>query len=225
MKKLFVFLMILCAFNLYAKDDDKYIDVIGTAEVNIPADIIEFNIQIKIVSQTIAESKRQVDASVSKLLSILKKYNIKEDDISESPVILGKNYEYSDGKREMTGYFASSDVAFKLKDLSKYYDLSDELAANQDIEVVSSGYNVSDYEKYSLEAYKKALKAAESKASFMCSTLGVKPGKVLQIDENNQQIPMVMNSREMFKADGAGQTISGKVSVSRTVRVRYAIEQ
>jgi uncharacterized protein YggE len=228
MKKLLVVLLAFCAFNIYAKDDDKYIDVSGTAIVKIPADIIFFNLQVKYVTQTIAESKKQVDSSIARLMIILKKYRIKEDDISQSPIILGKNYEYNDNKRVMTGYFASSDISFYLSDLTKYLDLSNELAANQEIEVVSSGYSVSDLEKYSFEAYEKALKAAEKKAAFMCNTLGVKTGKILQIDENTRWGGSpVVNSVEMFKSDGAeaGQPISGKVSITRTVNVRYEIEQ
>lgn len=224
MRYLVLILSIVCTLTAYSQENKRFIDVNGTAEVNIPADRIDFNIQVRVVSQTISESKKQVDASVKQIMDLLKKYNISEDDIDESPVLLGKNYEYDSGKREQKGFFASSDINFKLKDLTKYYSLSDELAGIRDIESANSSYNLNDFEKYNRQAYEKALKAASEKASYMCDVLDVKKGKVLEIDENNQNIPMQLNSREMFKSDAGGAVISGNVNITRSIRVRYEIE-
>lgn len=224
MRYLVVILAVLFTLSAYPQESKRFIDVNGTAEVNVPADRIDFNIQVRVVSQTISESKKQVDASVKQLMEVLNKYDISDDDIDESPVLLGKNYEYDSGKREQKGFFASSDINFKLKDLTKYYNLSNELAGIRDIEVANSNYNLNDFEKYNRQAYEKALKAAAEKASYMCNVLDVKRGKVLEIDENNQNIPMQLNSREMFKADAGGAVISGNVNITRTIRVRYEIE-
>jgi uncharacterized protein YggE len=224
MRYLVLVLAIICAFTAYPQESKRFIDVNGTAEVNIPADRIDFNIQVRVVSQTISESKKQVDVSVKELMDLLKKYSISDDDIDESSVLLGKNYEHDSGKREQKGFFASSDITFKLKDLTKYYNLSDELAGIRNIEAANSNYNLNNYEKYNQQAYEKALKAAAEKASYMCSALDVKRGKVLEIDENNQNTPMVLNTREMFKAEGGGAIISGNVNITRTIRVRYEIE-
>lgn len=227
MKLCVVLVLLLAFFSTNAQDTRRYIDINGTAEVNVPADQIEFNVQIRVVRETIEDSKKQVDASVANLLKILKSFNLDEEDIIESPAILGKNYTYESGSQKLNGYFASATVSFKLKDLSKYYALSDQLAKDQTIEVVNSFYSLSDYETHSREAYEKALKAAVDKAGYMTKTLGVSVGRILSVDENNPNYPMPYYNMKVMEQSNAGggdaAAISGKVNITRTVRVKFEL--
>lgn len=226
--KLCVFLILLAAFFSTNAQQDirRYIDVNGTAEVNVPADQIEFSVQIRVIRETIEDSKKQVDASVANLLKILDSFSLEEDDIIVTPTILGKNYTYENGSQKQNGYFASSSVSFKLKDLTKYYGLSDQLAKDQTIEIVNSYYSLSDYETYNQEAYEKALKAASNKADYMTKALGISKGRILSIDENNQNYPMPYNMKVMEQSDAGGNAvISGKVNITRTIRVKYELSE
>ena len=145
MKKLFFFIVLLvCSNSVYAQQ--KYINVNGTSELILNADQINFTVQIKVIKETIQESKKKNDEYVNQLLQILKSSGINSDDIELSPITLGKNYEYSGRERTQNGFYSQVIVSFILKDLSGYYNLTDKLTSNDNFEITNAYYNISDYE-------------------------------------------------------------------------------
>jgi uncharacterized protein YggE len=221
MKNLFLILMIFLFASAYAQE--KYINVNGTSELILNADQINFTIQIKVINATLEEAKKNNDSYVSQLLQVLKDMGISHDDIEVSPVTLGKNYEYSGGQRIQNGFYTRTNVTFVLKDLSKYFDLTDRLTANDNFEIVSSYYSISNYEAQNKKAYELALKAAKEKAEYMCKALGISLSDVLEIDAtgNAQRYPKPLNisSRE----NNQNENPLGKVTIQRSIRVKFAI--
>ena len=222
MKKLILLLLIVFAVSISAKEKQKYINVNGAAEVEVIADQININVNIKTIKRTIEESKKANDNAVDELVSILNNLGVDKKEVEISPVSLGKNYEYKQGERIQNGYFTNVSVSILLKDLSKYYELIDKGSLNDQFEITNSNYSVSDYEAHVQKAYEKALTAAKEKAEMMTKTLGVELGDVLEIDENNGYgNPMPLNA--MVKEDYRANDIAGKVTISRSVRVKFAI--
>lgn len=219
--QLLLILFIVSSTLLYSQE--KYINVNGTSELNLNAELINFSVQIKVINESLDGAKKNNDNYVNQLLQILKDAGISHDDIEVSPITLGKNYDYSERERVQKGFYALVNVTFKLKDLSKYYDLTDKLASNENFEVISSGYDISDYETHNQKAYEDALKAAQAKAEYMCSAMGLSLGEVLEIDEtqNTQPYP-VLNT--MMKENNQNENPFGKVTIRRTVRVKFGIK-
>ncbi|MFO7446706.1 MAG: SIMPL domain-containing protein [Ignavibacteriaceae bacterium] len=224
MKYFLILFIMTSVLFAQANESQRYIYVNGTSEISITADQAEFVIQFRTVQKSIEESKQVVDNSVKRIVNTLSNFNINKDDVLVEPAMLGKNYEYRNNSRIQTGFFASVNVSFTLKDLSKYYPLFGELSGDEVIETVNSSFSLSGYEKHNREAYEKALKAAAEKVDYMCKSIGVKPGKVLVIEEENQGFrPVALNSMAMDKSAEFGGSISGKVQIIRTVRVKYEI--
>lgn len=221
--KNFLIIALLFSFTLVnAKGKQKFINVTGTAEITLPADQINITVQIKTIAQSIEESKKNNDNSLNELLSIIKAAGINTDDIQISPISLGKNYEYKTGERVQNGYFTNVDISILLKDLSKYYELTDKLSLSDNYEITSSGYAISNYEVQVKNVFEKALKAAKEKAEYMAKTMNIKLGDVLEIDENNfGGGPILMNS--YAKEDFQQSAVTGKVTITRSVRVKFAI--
>lgn len=222
MKKLLVVFLLFSFALLNAKGNQKYINVTGTSELTVPADQINITVQIKSIALSIEESKKNNDKSLTELLSTIRAAGIIADDIQISPISLGKNYEYKTGERVQNGYFTNVDVSILLKDLSKYYELTDKLSLSDNYEITSSGYAISNYEEQVKNVFEKALKAAKEKAEYMAKTMNIKLGDVLEIDENNfGGGPVMLNSfaKEDFQQSG----VTGKVTITRSVRVKFAI--
>lgn len=222
MKKLLVFILLFSFAIINAKGNQKYINVTGTSELTVPADQINITVQIKSIALSIEESKKNNDKSLNELLAVIKSLNINSDDIQISPISLGKNYEYKTGERVQNGYFTNVDISILLKDLSKYYELTDKLSLSDNYEITSSGYTISNYEVQVKNVFEKALKAAKEKAEYMAKTMNVKLGYVLEIDENNfGGGPVMLNTfaKEDFQQIG----VAGKVTITRSVRVKFAI--
>ena len=225
MHKIIFPFILFCLTLVNAQQNQKYININGTSELILPADQINLNVKIRIVDESIESSKKKTDKALDDLLSILKMQKVNSQEIGISPIELGKNYEHDrDRVRIQNGFYTEVTVSFLIKDLSKYFELSNKLASNNEFEIVSSSYGISDYENQHQLAYKQALKAAKHKAEYMAETLGLKLVDVLEIDENNlwQSYPNPVNS--ITKIDSEGGNISGKVTIRRSVRVKFAIE-
>lgn len=225
MKKfIFVLVIISITFSL-AQENQRFINVNGTSQLILNADQIDFRIQIKIINDSALESKKLNDKYRNILLAILKSFDINSKDVEVSPLTFGKNYEYKDKERVQNGYYTIVNVYCTLKDLSKYFDLTNKLAANDNFEILSSSYGISNYEKQHRLAYEKALTAAKEKAEYMCNAIGVKLGEVLEIDENNsnQKYPNPFNT--ITKPNSQNGDVTGKVTLSRSVRVKFSINK
>ena len=224
MKYLVLFVLLLCSVSVNAQENDRYINVNGTSELILPADQINFGVQIRTVAESLDMSKSTNDKYLGELKAILKETGINQDDIEISPVTLGKNYEYdAQVGRRQKGFYTECRVTFILKDFSKYYELTDKLSASSHFEVVSSGYSLSDYEQHNKKAYEKALLAAKDKAEYMAKTLGVKLGEVLEIDENNFWQNNAVPFNTVAKVSTQDENVSGKVTISKSVRVKFSI--
>ncbi len=224
MKYFFLASFILCFTSINAQENLKYININGTSEVILPADQINFTVQIKIIDESIEESKKTNDKYLDELLTTLKSIGINSNDIEVSPITLGKNYEHDiNRERKQKGFFTEVKITFLLKDLSKYYDLTNNLSSSNYFEIVNSSYSISDYEQQHKSAYEKALNAAKEKAEYMTKTLGVKLGEVLEIDENNYWQSYANPFNTVTQVNSQEGSISGKVTIRRSVRVKFAI--
>ena len=223
MKYFILYLLFFCFTAVYPQTKTRYIDVNGTAELMVQADQINFTIQINIVGKSIEKSKKSGDKHLNELLAILKNIDIDSSDIEILPVTLGKNYEFVDGRREQKGFYTEIKVDFLLRDLSKYYELINKLSLNDNFEILNSSYGISDYEHRHVAANKKALKAAKDKAEYMAKTLGVNLGEVLEIEENNFWRGYSLASNSISAETPQSNSINGKVTIRRSVRVKFAI--
>jgi uncharacterized protein YggE len=196
----------------------------GTSELILPADQIKYTIQIKIVAAAVEASKNANDSCRNELLRKLNKIGINSNDINVLPMTLGKNYEFNKGERKQRGFYTEVNVIFLLKDLSKYYELTNELSSSNQYEIKESTYNISDYELQQKIAFEKALLAAKEKAKYMVHVLGVKLKDVLEIEENNYwQAGSIYSNTIEQKQDSRAGDMSGKVTIRRSVKVKFAI--
>jgi uncharacterized protein len=223
MKKLMYVLFILSFAAASAQDGQRFINVNGTSELILIADQINITVQIRTIDNSIEQSKKANDTHLNELLAILKGTSISSDDIEATPVMIGKNYEYTDRERKLKGFFTEIKVSFLLKDLSKYYQLINKISENNIFEIVSSYYSISDYESQHRKAYEEALRAAKNKAEYMANTLEVALAGVLEIDEGSSGYiyPTPYNLRS---EDAGSPDVTGKVTIRRSIRVKFAIK-
>ncbi len=219
----YILLFFIICFSAFLFGQGKYINVNGTSELILKADQINFTVQIKVINDSVEGAKLNSDKYLDQLLKILKETGINKDDIDVSPITLGKNYEYSAGERKQNGYYTQVNITFQLRDISKYYELTDKLASGNNFEILNSSYDISDYETENKKAYENALTAAREKAEYMCRTLGLTLGDVFEIDETGTpEYPIPLNT--LSNESSSEENPFGKVTIRRTVRVKFAIK-
>jgi len=122
MKHLFILCLSFLISTADAQQAIRFINLTGTAEHIVDADEIVFNIQVRTTAKSLDEAKKKNDEQISNIRKILAELNIKKDDFEIHPISLGKEYEWQNNKRVDKGFFAATNVTFKLKDFSRYYE-------------------------------------------------------------------------------------------------------
>lgn len=225
MKKIVALMLLIYTTSIYTQELPRFIDVNGTAEVTAQADYINFSISIRNVAGTLEESKQINIKASDDLVNILNDFNISKDSWELSPIKFGKEYSYTREERKQIGYYAQINATIKLKNMSDYYSFINALSKNKLYEISGSHYGLSDFLKYHKEATINAVHAAKEKAEYIAKSMGVKPGRIIQIKELNQfeSYPNPFNVTTNTGSGNSNEDISGKISISRSVNLKIEI--
>jgi len=222
MKHLFILCLSFLISTADAQQAIRFINLTGTAEHIVDADEIVFNIQVRTTAKSLDEAKKKNDEQISNIRKILAELNIKKDDFEIHPISLGKEYEWQNNKRVDKGFFAATNVTFKLKDFSRYYEATDKLASSDNF-TVNSYYNLSNFEFYNKTTYQKALIAEKEKAEYMTKALNINIGKVLEIEETGDYQPPMLMRNKMEMDSASGETIAGKITIRKSIQVKFEL--
>ena len=143
----------------------------------------------------------------------------------------GENWEHEKGRRVQKGFFASSQVTFKLTDFTKYQHLWTGLSKIKDMSIQNIGYSYSKRIEAQKKARIKALLAAREKAYIMAKTLGVDLDGPLVI-EDNQSFKKPWKSKMLMESSAGSRSVSqdtggfalGKILINSNVKVVYLIK-
>ncbi len=186
MKISIVLFLILMSAASFSQQDQKFINVTGNAEIIKKADEMKFAVYIKTIDESVEASKILNDKYLVDLLIILKDAAIKSEDTEISPLSFGKYYDPVE-RGVQKGYYTNTIVSFLLKDMKRYYEITNKLSTNNAFEI-NAEYAISDYEAQHRAAYEKALLAAMEKAEYMTEALNMKLGEVLEIEELGEAV-------------------------------------
>lgn len=225
MKKIFFLLITIFLSTSFTQETGRFITVNGNSEITLPADCIDFVIQIKNVSESLEKSREVNVNAANRLAGIFNDFKISKDDWEISPIQFGKEYNYTRDERKFVGYYSIVNVTVKLKNLDTYYEFIQKLSQNTLYEITRSNYGLSDYKKYHKEAIIKAVKAAREKAEYIAQSLQVKTGKILQVTEQDHFQPVargMLNTMENGIGGGKAE-VSGDIKIIRSVNMKVEI--
>lgn len=107
----------------------------------------------------------------------------------------GENWEYRSNSRVKEGYFASTNIFFKITDFQQYRPLWFGLSRFESVTVDGVYYDHSKRIDFQNETRKEALLAAKEKAIVLAETLGSRIGEPLLIEEDASLQEYLRNSR------------------------------
>ncbi len=228
-------LMVFSLSNLMAQSQNRYIDVSGTAEIEVEADEIHFMINIKEYWEEEFQKRKEFKdykskVSISKieteLLNTLKKIGVAKSDIR---VISVGNYHRYMGK----DFLVAKMLDITLSD----FTMIDKIVTAVNPRGINSmriGFVTNkDIEKYQKEVKIQALNAAKEKAKYLVEAVGAELGEIITISEFDLERPdsplkVYSNARMMeMSSDGLeNEAVENfrKIKLRYVVNTRFAIK-
>jgi uncharacterized protein YggE len=177
-------ILLLFSAPLQAEEiESPHVSVYGTATTMIVPDEMTWRLGVKNTGSELEDVADQHLEIVQRTLRVLKKEDIAEKEIQTTKMEFGENRVPGSGFVETEGYFASTEISFKIDDFEDYRSLWRELSKIENVSINRVSYGSSKRIEYQRETMKKALLAAEDKARMLAQTIGSGIGKALMIEE------------------------------------------
>jgi uncharacterized protein len=169
---------------------DNRIVVLGEATIEIPADRVEFNIELKFDDSTnIKRAYKRHKEAESKLVSYLKELNIPPKNINYSLINIGKTTDYNDETNKSTDIFGTNQKVFvTIDDVKQYADVMMKLitAGFTDVSTSFGSSKENDFQQTLIE---KAIEAARKKALVMAKAANREISKIVKVSDTEESDP------------------------------------
>jgi uncharacterized protein len=233
------------AFAQFAQQPSQ-INVSGSAEVKVAPDEIRLSVGVETRDQNLDAARQQNDERIARALAFLKDAGVKDKDVQTDFISVVPDYDYNSSRVKPAAYIVRKSIEIRVTAITNFEGIVTGLLTNGVNCVQGIDFRTSQLRKYRDQAREMAIKAAKEKADAMASALGVKRGKVYNINVNDwsggwggyqnrwgaqwgingQFQNAVQNLGDVAGSpDNAAETFSvGEISVSATVNVSFLIE-
>jgi uncharacterized protein YggE len=213
-------------------DDDRSISVTGMAERRVAPDMATLTMAVVNDALEPADARRDADATVARVLELLRSRGIADGDIDSSSLQVSPQYRWREEQRErqLTGYRVRRDLTVRLTELDLLGELLVALSDAGVNEVQAPRLGLQDPEAVYREVLAAAAENARQRAEVLAETLDVELDGVLSVRTHDTSPPPapVQYERAMMAADaaegGAASYQSGDLSFRVQVWVTFALE-
>lgn len=170
-----LFIMYLIVFkNADGVSNAGHISVSGSATINVAPDVANVSFELSTREKTAQAAKEANDAMLKSLNEVLKKYEIKETELSMNYINIRPYYEYRSNTNELAGYVAQKTITIKIKEIEKYNSFVDDLLKVGISNINSVDFAVEDIKTVRNQARVKAVESAKEKAELFASSISKK---------------------------------------------------
>jgi uncharacterized protein YggE len=204
------------------------ISVSGTGDASGAPDLALLQLGVSAEGKTVKEARDTAASAMNDVLDALKGDGVAENDVQTRQFRIEPEYQYPDGKQELTGFRVTNIVEVKARDLDRVGEMIDDVAkAGGDVvQVQGLSFTIEKQDDLRAQAREEAMADASARAEDLADLAGVKLGKPLSITESTVTPPSPL-LQAVPAARGAEETTpieAGELEVSVTVNVLFAIE-
>lgn len=235
MKKIFL-LAISLTMAVLAKTQNaapavKFIEVNGSAEMNLQPDEIELEFVLQEYDR--AGKKIKLDDITSDFYKMLKKHQINSDDLN---YVSSTEFYWWYWWWHRSNYYQTKTVTLKLTKNVNILKLVEDLNEKWVQQIRISKSTHSKLQQYRKDVKAEAAKAAKEKASYLLQSLGEQLGQVLSVEEvpeiNNQQNywyrpnNLLSNSNISIQNNDNDENIGNipSIKLRYEIKVKFAIQ-
>ncbi|MFH1140849.1 MAG: SIMPL domain-containing protein, partial [Chloroflexota bacterium] len=150
----------------------RTISVTGSANVMVVPDEVALTVGVENSDLVLTKAKNDNDAIIKRVLAEVQNLGVEEryiqtDYISIEPRYQDAYLKDASQKRELIGYFVRKNIAFTLKDVSRFEDLYSTILESGVTHVYGIEFRTTELRKYRDQARVLAIQAARGKAEAL----------------------------------------------------------
>jgi uncharacterized protein YggE len=204
---------------------DNRIVVLGEATIEIPADRVKFNVELKFDDSTnIKRTYKRHKEAESKLVSYLKELNVPTKNINYSLINIGKSNNYNSATNTSTELFGTNQTVFvTIDDVKQYADLMMKLitAGFTDVSTSFGSSKENDFQQTLIE---KAIEAAQKKALVMAKTVNREILNVVKVSDTEESDPTFGGYGNSYVAAMAAGAENSIIEIPQTITKRMTVK-
>ncbi|MDD4572827.1 MAG: SIMPL domain-containing protein [Sphaerochaeta sp.] len=216
-------LIVLLSSCMATRDLVRTIQVTGSGEVELEADIASFNIQVSELGKTTKEAQALANGKMSSILQALRSFQIDDKDIKTTALALRPSYKWVDNQQVLEGQVASQSLNVIVRDLPSLGLVIDKLGEISAITLNSILLDKDDKSEALDEARQKAVAAALAKAEVYARSAGMQVGAPISISESSVlPVPYEPRAMKMMVSesyDMATEIPTGTMAVRSTINL------
>ncbi|MCO6185527.1 SIMPL domain-containing protein [Rhizobium sp. L1K21] len=206
------------------------ITVSGHGEISAKPDMAVVQFGVQKVEATARAALDANNEAMTKVIALLKEAGVEEKNIQTSGFSISPQMDYrsdSSTPGKITGYQVRNSVTVKVTDLASIGKLLDSAVDAGLNEGGQIAFTNQDMRKLTRQAETRAVKDALEKAKLLAEAAGVKPGKIISINESGGAMPYAPKMERMAfdAAPSAVPVESGENTYEANVNVTIAIDQ
>jgi uncharacterized protein YggE len=204
------------------------ITVSGTGQAFGAPDLALLDLGVSADGKTVKEARDTAATAMNKVLGALKDDGVAEKDIQTRQFTIEPQYDYPNGKQELTGFRVTNIVEAKVRDLDRVGEIVDDAAAagGDVVQVQSLSFTVEKPDDLRAQAREEAVADARARAEDLANLAGVKLGKPISINESTAipPTPYFAGAATEGTAQAPTPIQPGEQEISVTVDIVFAIE-
>lgn len=213
-------------------DDSGSISVTGVAERRVAPDMATLTMAVVSDALEPADARREADATVARVLEVLRSRGITDNDIDSSSLQVSPQYRWREEPRErqLTGYRVRRGLTVRLTELELLGELLVELSEAGVNQIQPPRLGLQNRESVYREVLAEAAANARERAEVLAATLDEELDGVLSVSTEAAPVrpPPVQFERAVMAADAtesaAGSYQSGDMNFRVQLHVTFSLE-
>lgn len=236
-------MVVACGTSGNSTGQPRTINVTGSADVMVVPDEVVFSVGVETIDIVLAKAKNDNDVVIKRVLAQAQSLGVEEKYIQTDYISIEPRYQdayLKDGyqTRELIGYVVRKDIAFTLKDVSRFEDLYSIILESGVNHVYGIEFRTTELRRHRDQGRALAIQAAREKAEALAKEMGQAVGAPLSISENSSwgyrsyswwgasamSQNVIQNAPSQGTSDGSSTLALGQIAINASVSVTFELK-
>jgi uncharacterized protein YggE len=209
-----------------AATPNRYISVSSTGTVKVTPDAVRLNASVSAIAKVSKDALSNANIAASKFRTAILANGIDKKYLSSTTLTVYPEYNYTqDAGNVLIGYRASQSFEVIIRNAAKAGEIVDAVVSSAGDALYINGVTpfVYDNTKATEAARISAVKNAKAKATSYAKLLGVKIGKIINLQESSAPSSYPISMTQAKSDAGATEIDLGQQGISVSVSTKWAI--